>query len=96
MRANEQRDLAEKASKVATEQRDLAQKAAVAANEQRDLAEKATAAANEQRDRALLQESHALATLAQEASKAGDQPTAMLLALEALPDPGFGGKRPLS
>src|SRR5271170_3099226 len=26
----------------------------------------------------------------------GDQPTAMLLALEALPEPGFGGKRPLS
>src|SRR6516162_11541044 len=32
----------------------------------------------------------------QEASKAGDQPTAMLSALEALPDPGFGGARPWS
>ena len=48
------------------------------------------------RDRALLQESRALAIFAQQASKRGDQPTAMLLALEALPDPGFGGKRPLS
>jgi WD40 repeat protein len=66
------------------------------ANNQRDLAEKATAAANEQRDRALLQESRALATLAQQASAAGDQPTAVLLALYALPDPGFGGKRPMS
>ncbi len=56
-----------------------------------------------ERDQAQVQESlalsatsRALATLAQEASKAGDQPTAMLLALEALPDPGFGGARPWS
>jgi TIR domain/WD domain, G-beta repeat len=70
---------------------------------QRDLAEKATKAAKEQRDqaqlqesRALVQESRALATLSQAASNAGDQPTAMLLALYALPDPGFGGKRPQS
>jgi len=58
-------------------------------------ATKASQRANE-RDRALVQESRVLATLAQEASKEGDQPTAMLLALEALPDPGFGGKRPWS
>jgi TIR domain/WD domain, G-beta repeat len=50
----------------------------------------------QQRDRALLQESRALAIFAQIASKAGNQPTAMLLALEALPDPGFGGARPWS
>ena len=48
------------------------------------------------RQRAQLQELRALAILAQEASAKGDQPTAMLLALEALPEPGFGGKRPLS
>ena len=66
------------------------------ANQQRDVALEATRTANMQRDRAQLQESRALATLAQQASKEGDQPTAMLLALEALPDPGFGGKRPWS
>jgi hypothetical protein len=92
--ANEQRQAAD-------EQRDLAEKATAAANVQRDIAEGATKAANEQRDRALLQESRALAILAQDASAqkasgTGDQPTAMLLALEALPKPGFGDDRPLS
>ena len=53
-------------------------------------------AEREARQRAQLQESRALATLAQGASAAGDQPTAMLLALEALPSPAFGGDRPLS
>jgi hypothetical protein len=95
-RANEERDLAEQAKRAADEQRDLAQKATVTANKQRDIAEKATQEANQARDRALQQESRALATLARQASEAGDQPTAMLLALEALPDPGFGGARPLS
>jgi hypothetical protein len=66
------------------------------ATQERNLAKLQESRANQQRDRALLQESRALATLAQEASKAGDQPTAMLLAPEALPDPGFGGDRPLS
>jgi hypothetical protein len=85
----------------ADDQRDLAQKATAAANEQRDMAERATKTGNEQRDRALLQQSHALAILAQDASSAGDQPTAMLLALEALPEPAFGDRdldshRPLS
>jgi TIR domain/WD domain, G-beta repeat len=94
--AQVQRDLAEKATRdadeqrqAATEQQDRAQKATVAANEQRDLAEKATRKANEERDRALT-------TLAREASIAGDQPTAMLLTLEALPDPRLSGARPLS
>jgi hypothetical protein len=59
------------------------------ANQQRDVALM-------QRDRALLQESRALATFSHEASAAGDQPTALLLALQALPDPGFGGQRPVS
>jgi hypothetical protein len=56
-----------------------AMKATKAANEQRDYAaakaleaSQATETAEKQRDRALLQESRALATLAQEASKAGD------------------------
>ena len=73
----------------ATKERDRAQV-------QESLALKATQTANEQRDRALLQESRALAIFSQEASKAGDQSTAMLLALEALPDPGFGDARPSS
>ena len=69
------------------------------ANRERDKAVQATKAANAQRDRALLQESRALAILAQEASRreadgTGDQPTAMLLALEALPEPGFGDREP--
>jgi TIR domain/WD domain, G-beta repeat len=80
----------------ATKERDRTQVQELRANEQRDLAEKATKAANKQRDRALLQESRALAILAQQRSEEGDQPTAMLLALEALPDPGFGGARPWS
>jgi WD40 repeat protein len=45
---------------------------------------------------ALLQESRAIAALAQQESDRGDQPTAMLLALEVLPAPAFGGDRPLS
>jgi WD40 repeat protein len=52
--------------------------------------------ARQERDQALLQGSRALAIFAQQASDAGDQLTAMLVALEALPDPGFGGTRPLS
>ncbi len=94
--AQVQEALANAATQTANEQRDLAQRASAAANEQRALAEKATAVANAQRDRALLQESRALAILAQEASAKGDQPTAILLALEALPNPGFGSARPLS
>jgi len=66
------------------------------ANKERDQAQVQESRANEQRNRALLQESRALAIFSQQASEAGDQPTAMLLALEALPEPGFGGKRPLS
>jgi len=58
-------------------------------------------AEREARQQAQLQESRALAALAQQSSKqvangTGDQPTAMLLALEALPEPGFGGERRLS
>ncbi|WP_237703868.1 nSTAND1 domain-containing NTPase [Rhodospirillum rubrum] len=45
---------------------------------------------------AQMQESRALAVLARQESEKGDQGTAILLALEGLPDPGFGGKRPLS
>ncbi|MBV8106536.1 MAG: TIR domain-containing protein, partial [Hyphomicrobiales bacterium] len=61
----------------------------------RDL-EAAVERAKTQRDQALLQESRALAVFAQQASREGDHLSAMLLALEALPDPGFGGDRPLS
>jgi WD40 repeat protein/energy-coupling factor transporter ATP-binding protein EcfA2 len=41
-----------------------------------------------QRDKALAQRSRALAVEASEAGAAGDQPTAMLIALQALPDTG--------
>ncbi len=58
--------------------------------------EQALGVANSERDRALLHELRALAIFAQQASTSGDHPTAMLLALEALPEPGFGGERPLS
>ena len=100
-RANEQRAIAEEATQRAQSELDSEMKATQQAHEQSELA-KAQAelarqnarTADEERDRALLQESHALAILAQEASAAGDQPTAMLLALCALPDPGFGGERP--
>ena len=78
------------------EQRKLAEQATATATIDRDNALEAKKVADEQRDRAQLLESRALAILSQEASKAGDQPTAMLLALEALPQPGFGGNRPLS
>src|SRR5262249_38394634 len=37
-----------------------------------------------------------LANLARQASDTGDQPTAMLLALYGLPEPGFGGQRAFS
>ena len=87
--AQVQEALANAATRTANEQRQ-------AADDQRDLAQKATITANEQRDRALMQESRALAILAQEASAKGDQPTAMLLALEALPNPELGSARPSS
>jgi hypothetical protein len=48
----------------------------------------------EQRDRALAQETRALAVLAHQTSDSGDQPSAMLVALEAIREPGFGGIRP--
>ena len=66
-----------------------------AAKKARELAE-ALESAKKERDRALLQESRALAIFARQASDVGDHATAMLLALEALPEPGFGGERPLS
>ncbi len=56
----------------------------------------AEAAANEARNAALLQESRALAAFAQQESARGDHMTAVLLALEALPRPAYGGDRPLS
>ncbi len=59
-------------------------------------AQAAEAAAKEARNAALLQESRALAALAQQESARGDRMTAVLLALEALPGPGRGGHRPVS
>ncbi len=56
----------------------------------------AEAEANQARNAALLQESRALAAFAQQESARGDHMTAMLLALEALPEPARGGNRPMS
>jgi WD40 repeat protein len=66
------------------------------AHQQRTEAENQRQTAYAERDRALLRESHTLAVYARESIDLGNQPTAMLLALEALPDPAFGGERPLS
>jgi WD40 repeat protein len=52
--------------------------------------------AEAQRNQALLQESLALSTLSEATGAAGDNTTAMLIALEALPSPAFGGARPFS
>jgi len=49
-----------------------------------------------QRKAALLEQSRALAVMSARASSEGKQATAMLVALEALPTPGFGGYRPLA
>jgi WD40 repeat protein len=59
-------------------------------------AQEAEVAANEARNTALLQEARALAAFAQQESARGDHMTAVLLALEGLPEPGHGGERPLS
>ena len=56
----------------------------------------AEAMAKEARNAALLQESRALAAWAKQESARGDHLTAVLLALEALPEPGRGGDRPVS
>ena len=50
----------------------------------------------DQQTQRLLQESSALSRLSEETSAAGDGTTGMLIALEALPPPAFGGKRPES
>jgi WD40 repeat protein len=64
------------------------------AEEQRALAQRNEAIAIEERDRALLTQSRFLADLAQQRIRDGDGGTAMLLALEALPDPDGGVPRP--
>ncbi len=68
----------------------------VTANRATIAASVATELARSQQIKAQLQESRAIAALAQQESDRGDQPTAILLALEALPTPAFGGDRPLS
>jgi hypothetical protein len=78
----------------ASEAEDIRQKS-VGAQRLRQV-EEALAEREKALDRALLQDSRALAIFAQQASSSGDHLTAMLLALEALPEPGFGGARPWS
>ncbi|MGE4046209.1 MAG: hypothetical protein AB7F35_15240, partial [Acetobacteraceae bacterium] len=94
---------ADRQAQVATVARNEATRQAQEATAAKEKADKnaweATVARNEadrQAQQALLQESRALAALAQQESQRGDQLTAVLLALEALPMPAFGNKRPLS
>ncbi|WP_298380895.1 AAA family ATPase, partial [Azospirillum sp.] len=82
LRAEAQTGIAEKQADIARQQSALAQDQAKRAEDRTEAAQR--------------QESRTLAILAQQESRRGDQGTAMLLALAALPDPGFGGKRPLS
>ena len=88
-RAESEAARAEAQTRVAEAQADKARQQSALAQEQAARAEKEAAAAQ-------LQESRSLAIRAQSESARGDQSTAMLLALEALPEPAFGGKRPMS
>jgi WD40 repeat protein/cell division protein FtsL len=82
-----QRGIAVEHEKVAQEQRTLAE-------EQRRLADEQRAAAIEQRDKALATQSRFLADLATQRVREGDAGSAMLLALEGLPETRGGAVRP--
>jgi WD40 repeat protein len=108
-RADEQRQLAEERRKDAEEQRaaarqrqgdaeqqhGIARQRQEAADSRRSLAENNRRQAEEQRDQALVAQSRFLAELADRTLRAGDDMTAVLLALEALPDEKSGAARPL-
>ncbi len=79
----------------AEEQQRLARQRQQAADAQRSLAETSRRQAEEQRDRALIAQSRFLAELSDRTFRTGDEMTAVLLALEALPDEKSGGVRPL-
>ncbi|WP_376967586.1 hypothetical protein ABNQ39_35980 (plasmid) [Azospirillum sp. A26] len=84
------------AFKLALDQTKRSEEEASRADEQAKHAQQQTKLAQEKTEAAQRQESRALAILAQQESAKGDQGTAMLLALEALPEPAFGGNRPVS
>lgn len=85
--AIQQEQIAEEQRKVADQQRGVAEAA-------RAVAEENEAEAKRQRDSALLTQSRFLADLAAQNIAAGDTSTAILLALEALPDQRAGVARP--
>jgi WD40 repeat protein len=93
--AEEQRAVARQRQGDAEEQRGIARQRQEAADRQRSLAESSRRQAEEQRDQALLAQSRFLAELADRTYRAGDDMTAVLLALEALPDEKSGVVRPL-
>lgn len=92
--AEEQRAAAEKQQGEAEQQRGIAQKREEGAVSQRSLAETGRRQAEEQRNQALIAQSRFLADLADRTYQAGDDMTAALLALEALPDEQSGIVRP--
>ena len=92
--AEEQRAAAQKQQGEAEQQRGIAQKREEGAASQRSLAETRRKQAEEQRNQALIGQSRFLADLADRTYQAGDDVTATLLALEALPDEKSGTVRP--
>ena len=89
-----QRDVAIEQQANAVEQRRLAEQKEQFAIEQRGLAESNEARARQERDRALLAQSRYLSDVANRLVAEDDAGTAVLLGLEALPDPAHGIKRP--
>ncbi len=79
---------------IAVEQRSAADQQRTIAQQQRSIAEKNEAQAKQERDRALLTQSRFLADVANQRVAADDAGTAMLLALDALPDSASGLDRP--
>ena len=92
--AEEQRTAAQKQQGEAEQQRGIAQKREEGAASQRSLADTRRRQAEEQRNQALIAQSRFLADLADRTYQAGDDVTATLLALEALPDEKSGTVRP--
>jgi conflict system STAND superfamily ATPase/WD40 domain-containing protein len=88
-------DEAERQRAAAQAQLDRANAELAAARSRRDDAERLRIEAERQRDQALIAQSRALAGLAERKHEAGDDVTAALLAIEALPDAALGRARPL-
>ena len=82
------------AAKVALDQKSLAQAQSIRADRNFEEAKQNEARAKQERDSALLTQSRFLADVASQRLAADDAGTAMLLALDALPDPASGIDRP--